>query len=147
MRNKNKGGRPKKHKEDYNEIAYKLCKFDGYTDAQLAEFFEVSEQTINNWKEKFPKFLESLKKGKEEYDDERVSNALRRRALGFKRAVEKPTKLGVVEVYEEVPPDTAACIFWLKNRQPRKWRDKQEHELSGNVKFKPVLAIAEDDPE
>lgn len=22
------------------------------------------------------------------------------------------------------PPDTAACIFWLKNRQPEKWQDK-----------------------
>jgi hypothetical protein len=22
------------------------------------------------------------------------------------------------------PPDTTAAIFWLKNRQPGKWRDK-----------------------
>lgn len=22
------------------------------------------------------------------------------------------------------PPDTTACIFWLKNRQPEQWRDK-----------------------
>lgn len=27
------------------------------------------------------------------------------------------------EVIEEIPPDTSACIFWLKNRMPERWRD------------------------
>ena len=30
------------------------------------------------------------------------------------------------EVY--IPGDTTAQIFWLKNRKPEKWRDKQEYE-------------------
>lgn len=30
-------------------------------------------------------------------------------------------------------PDTTAGIFWLKNRRPDKWREKQELEHSGNV--------------
>ncbi|EFB1429709.1 terminase, partial [Escherichia coli] len=29
------------------------------------------------------------------------------------------------------PPDTTAAIFWLKNRQKDKWRDKVDHELTG----------------
>ncbi|PVE23654.1 hypothetical protein DC522_14480 [Microvirga sp. KLBC 81] len=35
------------------------------------------------------------------------------------------------------PPDTTACIFWLKNRQPGKWRDKrvEEHELPEGSSF------------
>ena len=28
---------------------------------------------------------------------------------------------------EHVPPDTTACIFWLKNRRKDEWRDRQEH--------------------
>jgi hypothetical protein len=24
------------------------------------------------------------------------------------------------------PPDTTACIFWLKNRKPKEWRDRAE---------------------
>lgn len=27
---------------------------------------------------------------------------------------------------EHFPPDTTAMIFWLKNRQPDKWRDKRD---------------------
>ena len=28
------------------------------------------------------------------------------------------------EIVEHYPPDTTACIFWLKNRQPGRWRDR-----------------------
>jgi hypothetical protein len=31
-----------------------------------------------------------------------------------------------VPVRKHVPPDTAACIFWLKNRRPALWRDRHE---------------------
>lgn len=34
---------------------------------------------------------------------------------------------------KEVVPDTTAQIFWLKNRRPDKWRDKQDMELSGKL--------------
>lgn len=40
-------------------------------------------------------------------------------------------KLGMVE--KDVPPDTTAAIFWLKNRKPDEWRDKHETELSGGL--------------
>ena len=29
---------------------------------------------------------------------------------------------------EHVPPDTTACIFWLKNRRQQEWRDVHKHE-------------------
>jgi hypothetical protein len=28
---------------------------------------------------------------------------------------------------QHVPPDVVACIFWLKNRRPDLWRDRQDH--------------------
>ena len=43
------------------------------------------------------------------------------------------------------PPDTAACIFWLKNRQKSKWRDKQEVEQSGAVTYHVVTGIPDND--
>jgi hypothetical protein len=46
---KRPGGRPNKFKPEYIEQARKLCKF-GHTDPELAEFFGVHLQTINNWK-------------------------------------------------------------------------------------------------
>ena len=120
--------RPTKYQEAYAEQARKLCLL-GYTDAELADFFEVSEATINNWKLEYPEFLESIKKGKAVADAD-VSDRLYQRAMGFvapdidirvieNRIVETPLK-------KYYPPDTTAAIFWLKNRQKDKWREKQD---------------------
>lgn len=62
-------GRPSAYKPEYAEQARKLCLL-GHTDAELASFFEVSEQTINAWKHAHPVFLESIKKGKAVADSE-----------------------------------------------------------------------------
>ena len=37
------------------------------------------------------------------------------------------------EYTEHYPPDTTAAIFWLKNRQPEKWRDKKEVDANVNL--------------
>jgi len=29
-----------------------------------------------------------------------------------------------------MPPDVTACIFWLKNRNPKRWRDAQHQVVS-----------------
>ena len=34
---------------------------------------------------------------------------------------------------EHYPPDTQAISLWLRNRQPRKWRDKHEVEHMGSI--------------
>lgn len=128
---KNKGGRPTKYKTEYCEQAAKLCRL-GATDKQLADFFEVSVDTICEWKNVHPKFSDSVKKAKAEYDDDLVEKSLARRAQGFMRVKEVFNPEGVKElIQEEVPPDTTACIFWLKNRKPKEWRDRQEHEHTG----------------
>lgn len=36
---------------------------------------------------------------------------------------------------KEVVPDTTAQIFWLKNRKPAEWRDRQNVELSGGMEI------------
>ena len=56
-------GRPTGYREKYNKQAYRLCLL-GAIDDELAEFFEVSVSTINNWKNEHPEFLASIKKGK-----------------------------------------------------------------------------------
>jgi DNA-binding XRE family transcriptional regulator len=101
--------RPTDYREEYNEKAFGLSLL-GYTDAQLAKYFNVSEQTLNTWKKKHPEFLESLKAGKDDADKV-IANSLYEKA-----------KAG----------DTTAMIFWLKNRQRFTWRDKQQHEVTGS---------------
>ena len=124
-------GRKSEYREEYAEQALKLCLL-GATDKEIAEFFSVSEQTLNSWKKKFPQFLESLKKGKA-VADANVASRLYSRAIGYDaRATKFATNEGKItdkgEYIEHSPPDTTAAIFWLKNRQPGKWRDKKEVE-------------------
>jgi hypothetical protein len=77
-------------------------------------------------------FSDALKAGKEPAD-QRVTRSLYQRAIGFHYDAEKifidpdthePIR---VPIREYVVPDTTACIFWLKNRQPKEWRDVQDH--------------------
>ncbi|MGF3075727.1 helix-turn-helix domain-containing protein [Facklamia sp. P12955] len=109
---------------------------DGLTDRQISHNIGVSEQTLNNWKKKYPSIFESLKKGKAVVDRQ-VENALLKNALGYKYTEEMVTNKGeVVEVKKYAPPNTTAQIFWLKNRKPKEWRDKRETEVSGGMNVK-----------
>jgi hypothetical protein len=116
-----------KFKDEYVELAYKYCLL-GADDAQLAVFFDVCEKTINNWKEEHPKFLQSLKNGKDIADAE-IAQSLYHRAKGYSHPEDKIFNNGgeemVVETTKHYPPDTTAGIFWLKNRQKKNWRDEQ----------------------
>lgn len=47
------------------------------------------------------------------------------------KAIPTTERIIISEVDKEVPPDTVAALFWLKNRKPNDWRDKRETELSG----------------
>jgi hypothetical protein len=119
--------RPTSYKPEYAAQAEKLCKL-GATDIELADFFGVSEVTINAWKNTQPEFLKSLKAGKEEAD-QRVERSLYRRALAFEHeAVKiycgKNGEVTQVPYREIVPPDTTACIFWLNNRRRDQWQDR-----------------------
>lgn len=105
----------------------------GATDTELAAYFDVAESTLNKWKKEHPEFSESLKQGKSETDID-VAASLHKRAIGstvkeVKRQYleengKRTGEVRVTETEKEVPPDTTACIYWLKNRQPAQWRDK-----------------------
>lgn len=126
---KKKRGRKTDFKEDYIDQALKLSLL-GAIDREMADFFGVSEQTFNSWKKKYPEFLESIKKGKS-IADANVAARLYNRAIGYsctatKFATSDGKITDSVDYTEHYPPDTTAAIFWLKNRQPEKWRDRKE---------------------
>jgi hypothetical protein len=106
----------------YPDQARKLCLL-GAIDTELAAFFEVSKATIKRWKKAHVEFKQALDEGKS-MADANVTQRLYERATGYSHTTEKVTKTGVVEIVEKFPPDTIACIFWLKNRRPDLWRDR-----------------------
>ena len=133
---KKKRGRKSEYQKEYADQALKLCLL-GAIDKELAEFFSVSVQTLNKWKKDYPEFLESLKKGKN-IADANVASRLYNRAIGYDcKATKFATSEGKItdskEYIEHYPPDTTAAIFWLKNRQPEKWRDKKEVDANVNI--------------
>ena len=131
---KGAGGRPTKYKPEYAEQAKKICGL-GATDMQLSDFFDVSEKTLNTWKLKHPEFLQSLRVGKDQ-PDENVKRSLYQRAMGYSHL---ESKLNVVngELIETVvekhyPPDATSMIFWLKNRCSTEFKDRVEHDLTAD---------------
>jgi hypothetical protein len=125
----NPRGRPTKFTEqDIRLIRFMYKK--GATDQEVADEIGVCRRTIDYWKEANPEFFEQLKAWKEEADS-KVERALFERATGYNC---KETKLfcheGMIvaeDIVKHYPPDPVSCIFWLKNRKPKDWRDKQEH--------------------
>ncbi len=105
---------------------------NGATDEEIAKRLGISIASFYNFKNQFLEFLEALKETKEVVDAQ-VENALLKRALGYsydevtKEVVDGELKVTKV-ITKQVVPDTTAQIFWLKNREPSKWRDKLQVE-------------------
>lgn len=115
-----------KYNPEYVDQARKLYQL-GATDQEVADFFEVDRRTLTGWKARYPEFAESSRVGKE-VADERVKSALYHRAVGYSHpeTVFHVIDKKVVETHtiKHYPPDTAAGVWWTKNRLG--WRDKAE---------------------
>ena len=96
---------------------------DGLTEAQIAGNIGISARTLLNWRKRsIPIFL-ALKKGKEVADFQ-IENAL------FKSALDG---------------NVTAQIFWLKNRRPDKWRDRQESKVDLTEAVRIIDSIGDGD--
>jgi hypothetical protein len=140
---KKKAGRKSKYNPDNNKIIKSLCG-RGITDKQLCLFFNIDEKTLNNWKHQFPIFFQSLKTGKA-LADAKVEACLFQRAIGYSvpdvHISSYEGEITITPIIKHFPPDVTAQIFWLKNRKPKQWRDRQELEHSGEIGGYGVLAV------
>ena len=121
---------------------------DGLIDKQIAHNMGIGASTLREWKGTFPEVAEALRKGKEVVDRE-VENALFRSAIGYTQTIRKPVKVRDVEYDPETGrkvreierwvaveeeshglPQVTAQIFWLKNRKPDQWREKNDLTLT-----------------
>jgi hypothetical protein len=136
------GGRPTKYKPEYDKLAYDYSLL-GATDVIMAGYFDVCESTFNNWKIEHPSFLESLKKGKAEADVV-IAKSLYKRAQGFQYdEITSENGVETKRVTKMVTADPTSMIFWLKNRQPAAWRDKQEVQVDAHNVNENITTIAD----
>ena len=111
----------------------------------------ISLTTLYAWKGQFPEFADALQRGKDVADDI-VEAALFKRAVGYNfdavkiitvpQGANQGSKVEEVPYVEHVPPDTAAATFWLKNRRPRRWREKVDMEHSGTLTLAEMVTAA-----
>lgn len=136
---KPKTGRPSSFREDYHPDRAMDYALLGMTNQEIADALGIHLDTLHDWRRKYPAFSYALKAGKEVADG-KVARSLYRKAKG---ATIRAIKAGPdgqplydddgkpVYVDVELPGDTTAQIFWLKNRRSNQWRDKQSMEHTG----------------
>jgi predicted DNA-binding protein YlxM (UPF0122 family) len=110
---------------------------DGLIMDEIAKNLDIAKSTFFEYIKQYPELSNSIKRNKEEADVV-IENELYEKAKGKVMLLNKVKVLNdgtCIDYKEEVyiPGDTTAQIFWLKNRKPKEWRDRQELEHSGNV--------------
>lgn len=105
-------GRPSGYRPEVHIPIVAFYAQEGLTVEQIVDRLGINKTTLYAWCNKYPELSNALKTTREQADS-RVVESLYQKAL---------------------KGDTIAMIFWLKNRQSAKWRDKQEIEQSGMVK-------------
>ena len=128
-------GAPTKYKDEYVEQVFKLALL-GSTLIEVADFFEVSRQTIIEWQRVHPDFYQSFKDGKVKADSE-VAKSLYKRANGYTTYEEKVNVVNgevvITRIKKEVPPEPKSQAMWLKSRQNEKWGAKAEIDIDDDT--------------
>lgn len=140
-------GRPSKaDKLDKNKL--KELYIDGKTDTEIAKIFNISRRTLINWRKKNPEFVLALKDDWKKVADHRVERSLYERSCGYEHLETKAqwvqdesgSRWETLDMVKHYPPDPTSMIFWLKNRQPQKWRDKHDLDITDTRMVQAILS-------
>lgn len=110
--------RPTDYKPEYCEMLIQHMT-EGLSFESFAGLIGVCKQTIYNWLEQFPEFVDAKKTGFE-------ASRLTWERIGKKIA-------------EDGTGNSTAFIFNMKNRFRDDWNDKQQIENSGTVQITPII--------
>ena len=102
----------------------------GLTNEQIAENMGVNRDTLYDWQKKFPEFSDALKNTKEITVYE-VEDALYKAAKGYWVEESTTTITATGKTHTEIrkkwiAPNTTAQIFFLKNKDPENWRERND---------------------
>lgn len=145
-------GRKSKYDPAFVKMAYIICRSGPFTDERLGEVFGgVTAETIRNWKNEHKDFRAAIQQGKDEFDSLEVEASLWKLIKGYtydEIHIEKDGNVVISTkvVRKQVPPSITGIIFWLKNRNPDRWRDLKAVEWApaGDKAFMSKGRITED---
>ncbi len=118
-------------------VAVEQCAQSGLNEKSTAEKLNISIVEFEQLLEKLPHLRNAFETGVNRTSEKKAEDALLRRALGFRQKeiysediVDKKTgePLETLKrriVSKEIAPDVRALLFWLKNRCPQRWSEKQ----------------------
>ena len=117
---------------------------DGAIEQDIAKKLGVSESTFSGYKKEHPELMETLTVNKE-VADARVESALYKRATGYEYTETSkevgPDGVKIKTTVKQVAPDVTAQIYWLNNRRPDRWRNKQDISIEGAPKVEIINDI------
>lgn len=136
--------------EDWMPAQARRLALLGLTDAQIAEAFAVTHQTLINWQNGNVAFFEALNAGRV-LADAHVAEGLFKRAVGMTiyedRLAYQDGKQIVTKVAKQIPPDPGAAAMWLGSRQRKLW-SREASTLpvdTGNNLEKPLADLSDDE--
>jgi hypothetical protein len=133
------------YKPEFDNMAYIACRNGGFTDNDLADLFSVVRSTISKWKNDHETFKAAILKGKDEFDTSTAEGCLLKKITGYdftevKEVYDDIGKLiECIKTTKHVPSSDTAIIFFLKNRNSKRWREIKAIEV-GNLDDKPFKA-------
>lgn len=129
---KHPGGRPPDYKPEYAQMAQFCIEDSGFSMFKLAKLFKVSRSTIYRWIEGHQEFRDAVEKGRTVWDGLKIHKSLVKRAVGFRytETTQEADENGDMKTTKKVskmfPPDVAAIKHWQVNRDPDRWKDRQD---------------------
>ena len=135
---KKKHRSPLKYSKAVMDKSVQLYRERGCTNREVAESLGISERQLYNWLSAHDEFRASAIEAKDNFDTGVVEENLHhkcKRRISDEQVFEHQgdDKVLVKTTTKVIEPDTTSMIFWLKNRSPHRWSDKQEMQHSGDV--------------
>ena len=129
-------GRKPMYRETFCAQAEAACAEMGATNEKLGKLFGVDTRIIVTWMGKYPEFGAAVRRGKDVYNIKTAEDCLNKRIEGY-RYPEKTTEIdgngkivSTKTTTKHQPPDTTSIIFFLKNRDPKRWRDSTSTDVT-----------------
>lgn len=115
---------------------------DGMTLGDMAKRMGISPATMTAWRKKYPEFKKATEEGAE-ITNYRVEDALYKRCIGFSVKETKTIiypevdsngsrKVRIETTEKEILPDVTACLSWLNNKCPDKWKRNRDNFVDPN---------------
>ncbi len=110
----------------------------GLSEEEMAHCLGVSYKSFNQWKVKIPAVGEAIKRGGPDATAH-VARTMYLNAIGFEHDEEKifcnaAGDVTRVMTTKKYPPNHVSGIFYLKNKDPARWKDRQELAASDELK-------------